>query len=147
MNRDLYFGISEQAKASRHRMEDALALLNAARWRGAMYIAGYAIECLLKTKLMQMYNCRHLRELEDELQRQGVLSIHGTVFTHQLEALLKLAQGLDRLQQNKSLWRTFNTVNRWVPAWRYTANPASHEDAYDFINAVEGILHWIENNI
>jgi len=96
---------------------------------------------------MQMYNCRHLRELEDELQRREMIPAHGTVFTHQLEALLKLAQGLDRLQQNQSLWRTFNTVNRWVPAWRYTANPANREDAHDFINAVGRIMEWIEHNI
>jgi len=147
MNRDLHYGVSEQAKASRNRMEDARVLLNAERWRGAMYMAGYAVECLLKTKLMQMYNCRHLRELEDELQRREMIPAHGTVFTHQLEALLKLAQGLDRLQQNQSLWRTFNTVNRWVPAWRYTANPANREDAHDFINAVGRIMEWIEHNI
>ena len=147
MNRDLHYGVSEQAKASLHRMDDAHALFNAVRWRGSMYMAGYAIECLLKTKLMQMYNCRHLRELEDELQRRGVLYSHGTVFTHQLEALLKLAQGLDRLRQNQNLWRMFNTVNRWVPAWRYTANPANREDAHDFINAVGRIMEWIEHNI
>jgi len=147
MNRDLHYGVSEQAKASRHRIDDARALFNAVRWRGSMYMAGYAIECLLKTKLMQMYNCRHLRELEDELQRRGVLSSHGTVFTHQLEALLKLTQGLDRLRQNQNLWRMFNTVNRWVPAWRYTANPANREDAHDFMNAVERIMHWIDYNV
>jgi len=147
MNRDLHYGVSEQAKASRHRIDDARALFNAVRWRGSMYMAGYAIECLLKTKLMQMYNCRHLRELEDELQRRGVLSSHGTVFTHQLEALLKLTQGLDRLRQNQNLWRMFNTVNRWVPAWRYTANPANREDAHDFMNAVERIMRWIDYNV
>jgi len=41
MNRDLHHGISEQAKASRHRMDDARVLLNGERWRCAMYIAGY----------------------------------------------------------------------------------------------------------
>ncbi len=147
MNRELHYGISEQAKASRHRLDDARALFNAVRWRGAMYMAGYAVECLLKTKLMQVYRCRHLRELEDELQRRGVLPAHETVFTHQLEALLKLTQGRDRLRQNQSLWRMFNTVNRWVPAWRYTANPANREDASDFMNAVEKLMHWIEHNI
>jgi HEPN domain-containing protein len=147
MNRDLHYGISEQAKASRHRLDDARVLFNAVRWRGAMYMAGYAVECLLKTKLMHLYNCRHLRELEDELQRRGVLPTHGTVFTHQLEALLKLTQGLERLRQNQSLWLMFNTVNRWVPAWRYTANPVNSEDANDVMNAVERIMHWIEHNI
>jgi hypothetical protein len=92
MSHDLYTGVSEQARASTHRFGDAHALLNTGRWRGAMYMAGYAVACLLKTKLMQMYSCRTLRELEDELQRRGVLAEHATVFTHQLELLLRLTQ-------------------------------------------------------
>ena len=51
MNSNLQNGISELARASRHRFADARALLREARWQGAMYIAGYAVECLLKTKL------------------------------------------------------------------------------------------------
>jgi hypothetical protein len=39
MSHDLYSGVSEQSKASTHRLDDARALLNAERWRGAMYIA------------------------------------------------------------------------------------------------------------
>ncbi len=101
MMRDLFYGVSEQGKAGKHRLDDARALLNAVRWRGAMDMAGYAVECLIKTKLMRMFDCRHLRELEDELQRPGVLHSHATIFTHQLEVLLRLTQGLDPLRQNE----------------------------------------------
>ena len=100
MSHDLYTGVSEQAKASTHRLDDARALFNSGRWRGAMYMAGYAVECLLKTKLMQMYSCRTLRELEDELQRRGALAEHATVFTYHLELLLRLIQRLDQLRQH-----------------------------------------------
>jgi hypothetical protein len=65
-----------------------------------MYLAGYAIECLLKTKLMRKFDCRHLRELEDELQSRGAISAQATVFTHQLEVLLKLTQRMDQLRQD-----------------------------------------------
>jgi HEPN domain-containing protein len=144
---DLYSGVSEQAKASKHRLDDARALFNAVRWRGAMYMAGYALECLLKTKLMQMYNCRNLRELEDELQQRGVLAMQATVFTHQIELLLRLTQSMDRLQQNRTLWPQFNVVNRWLPAWRYTADLGSRQDAEDFLEAVEALINWIEFNV
>ncbi|MFZ4662864.1 MAG: hypothetical protein ACOYNY_38010 [Caldilineaceae bacterium] len=147
MSHDLYSGISEQAKASKHRLDDARALFNAVRWRGAMYMGGYALECLLKTKLMQMYNCRNLRELEDELQRRGALAIQATVFTHQLELLLRLTQSMGRLQQNRLLWPQFNVVNRWLPAWRYTADLGSRQDAEDFLEAVEALMNWIEFNV
>ena len=66
-----------------------------------MYMAGYAVECLLKTKLMRRFNCRHLRELEDELQAKGILASQATIFTHQLELLLRLTDAVDRLRQNQ----------------------------------------------
>lgn len=92
MAHDFYSGISTQARASVHRLDDARALLAAGHWRGAMYMVGYAVECLLKTTLMRRYDCRILRELEDVLQRHGVLADSATVFTHQLAVLLRLTQ-------------------------------------------------------
>lgn len=145
--RELFYGVTEQAKAGKHRMDDARALMRQDRWRGAMYLAGYSVECLLKAKLMQKFDCRHLRELESELQRRGVLPGHATVFTHQLEILIRLAQRLDRLRQNAPLWQDFNIANRWLPAWRYAANLSRREDAEDFLDAVEKLSRWIENNI
>jgi HEPN domain-containing protein len=147
MSHDLYTGISEQARASNHRLDDARALFNAGRWRGAMYMAGYAVECLLKTKLMQRYSCRTLHELEDELQRRGVLAEHATVFTHHLELLLRLTQRLDQLRQHRMLWPQFVLVNRWIPAWRYTADTANRQDAADFLEAVAQIMQWLEHNV
>jgi HEPN domain-containing protein len=147
MMRDLFYGVSEQGKAGKHRLDDARALLNAVRWRGAMYVAGYAVECLLKTKLMRSFDCRHLRELEEELQRRGVLLAHATIFTHQLEVLLRLTGAMDRLRTNEPLWRLFNLVNRWLPAWRYSPDLSRREDAEDFLEAVEKMCHWIENNV
>ena len=146
MLRHLYFGVSEQAKAGRHRLADARALFDAQRWRGAMYMAGYSVECLLKTKLMLKFDCDHLLELDDELQRRGVLGVRGGVFTHQFETLLRLNNGLDRLRRNRECWLLFNVVNQWVPAWRYCPDLSNRVDAVDFLEAVDGVLHWVETN-
>ena len=59
--RDLYGGISEISKAVGHRLIDAEVLLSNRRWRASMYMAGYAVECRLKTKLMKKYDCDHLK--------------------------------------------------------------------------------------
>ncbi len=112
-----------------------------------MYMAGYAVECLLKTKLMRVYGCRTLRELANELQRRGVLAEHATVFTHQLELLLRLTQRLGSLRQHRTLWPQFTLVNRWLSAWRYTADLSNRRDAEDFLEAVAQIMQWIENNV
>lgn len=147
MNRDMYLGIIEQSRASRHRLDDARVLLNASRWRCSMYIAGYAVECLLKTKLMHIYNCRDLRSLEDELQRRSVLPVHRTVFIHDLEELLKLSPGYNRMRQSPRAWPLFSEVNRWSSQWRYSTERATEAETFNFLNAVEGVMRWIDNNL
>jgi len=147
MWRGTHNGVSEQGKAGKHRLDDARALINAVRWRGAMYLAGYAVECLLKTKLMQKYECRHLMELEAELRQRGEIGACVTVFTHELEMLLRLTGGRDRLRQSAETWRAFTLVNQWVPAWRYSPSLSNADDAKDFLEAVEKVSRWLEHNI
>lgn len=147
MARDSFQGVTEQAKASRHRRQDAQILHDGGRWRGSMYVAGYAIECLLKAKLMKQYGCFRLQDLEDELRRRGLMSERATVYTHELERLLAWTQSMGRLQQNIRLWRTFNLVNRWLPAWRYDADVSNRDDSHAFLEAVDTILQWIQSNV
>ena len=147
MSRDLFIGVTEQSKASIHRRDDALVLLNATRWRGAMYLAGYSIESLLKAALMRMYGCNNLQELETELKQQEILAEDDTIFTHHLEVLLRLTKGMDRLRQNATMWPLFNIVNRWMPAWRYNPDLSNREDAADYLDAVDKVRHWINNNV
>ena len=118
-----------------------------ARWRGSMYLASYAIECLLKSKFMCMFTCNTLSDLEDELRRRKALPANTTVFTHQLEVLMSLTRSLQRLRQDVDLGSVFNTVNRWVPAWRYAADPSDPDEAEVFFGAVERMMKWVENNV
>ena len=147
MNRYLFQGLSEQARASRQRFEDARVLLNASRWRCSMYIAGYAVECLLKTKLMQIYECRTLSELDDVLHQRSVLAAGNTVFIHQLEELLKLTPGYNRLRQNRQMFSLFHDVNQWTPAWRYASDRVTRTEATDFMDTIEAVMNWIDTNI
>lgn len=128
-------------------MDDARALFNATRWRGAMYLAGYSLECLLKVKLMRMFGCPNLLDLEDELRGKSRLPTDATVFTHHLRPLLELTGRLDPLRQNEAEWRGWNLVNQWVPAWRYAADLSNVDDARFSLQAVESISRWVENNM
>lgn len=147
MARRQHQGVTEQAKAAKHRREDAQVLLDAERWRGAMYMAGYAVECLLKTKLMRVFRKRTLDALERELRRRGALSRGASVFTHELEALLRLTRGWKRLQQDRPTRVSFSIVNQWVPAWRYSADLSAAREAQAFLEAVDDVLRWVEHNI
>ena len=145
MNRNLHNGISELAEASRQRLADAQALLNASRWRGAMYMAGYAVECLLKTKLMHIYDCKNLRELEDILQQRSILPANRTVFTHQLEDLLRLTPSYNRLMRNREMLPLFNKVNQWTPNWRYTSKSTNRREVTEFMASIESFMQWVNN--
>ena len=147
MNRNLHNGVSELAVASRQRLVDAQTLLNASRWRGAMYMAGYAVECLLKTKLLHIYDCKNLRELEDLLRQRSILSAYRTVFTHELEGLLRLTPSYNRLRQDRDFWRMFQVVNLWTPQWRYTVKQTTYQEAAKFLTFIENVMHWIHTNL
>jgi hypothetical protein len=90
MGKDSYSGVTAQQKASHQRRLDADALLAAKRWVGAMYLAGYAVECLLKAKLMQRFQCLNLQQLEQHLREKRLLRRADTIFSHQLYFLLQL---------------------------------------------------------
>jgi HEPN domain-containing protein len=147
MANDPGFGVSEQTKASIHRLDDAKVLLANGRWRGAMYLAGYSVECLLKAKLMRNHGCRNLDELDNELRDRGVLPAGGSSITHDLSLLLLMTRAGDRLRENLTLWRQFNRVNKWIPAWRYTADLSNREDAQFYLDAVQEVRRWIEANV
>ena len=140
-------GVTEQGKASLHRMTDARALLDARRWRGAMYMAGYSVECLLKSKLMKMYLCSTLSELEEQLINRKLLSQKSTIYTHQVEKLLELAGGLERVRKNQEHSGNLTRVNTWIPAWRYNPKEPIPEDAKSFLDAVDALTGWITNSI
>jgi hypothetical protein len=140
-------GLSELAKAATHRLGDAQALIAANRWQGAMCIAGYSVECLFKTKLMERFDCRNLEQLENELRKRRRIAIPRSIFTHELIWLAKLLDCIDRIQADKQMRRHFNLVNQWTPAWRYSAKPVTLVEASDFVHAVEKLLHWVRANV
>jgi hypothetical protein len=80
-----FAGISEQSKAGQHRRADADALFEKRRWRGAMYLAGYAIECLIKAKLMERFKQSNLEDLETEFKRRHVIPDRSSLFDHRIE--------------------------------------------------------------
>src|SRR3954453_6782645 len=95
-----FAGISEQSKAGKHRRDDAQALFEKSRWRGAMYLAGYAIECLLKTKLMEKFGCRHLDELEAVLQDRNLIPRDASLYDHRIELYMRVGGGLDAVKND-----------------------------------------------
>lgn len=140
-------GISEQAGAAIRRLADARALLAAGspHTRGAMYLAGYAIECRIKAKAMERRACRTLRDLAAKITLPS-----ERVFAHRLEPLLRDLLGRsiqERLNNPGSLVRSdWVHVNRWDPQWRYDKSNPARPEAEHFVGAVVRVFRWLEAN-
>ncbi len=147
MGKREFAGISDQSKAGQHRRADADALFEKERWRGAMYVAGYAIECLIKAKLMERFKQSNLEDLEAELKRRHVIPQRASLFDHRFELYVKASGRSDVLKSDHALWRSFNIANRWVPSWRYNPDLSNRADAEDFLLAIDTMLEWIKNSV
>lgn len=138
-------GRTDQAKAALKRWTDAKRLRDSRRWRGAMYLAGYAIECKLKARLMEMYNVSHLDGLEAELDRRFGRSVD--LRTHSIEYLLEFTQARQRLDANECALQAFRQCNKWSVNWRYNPDDGSREKCDAFFEEIEVFKQFIENNI
>src|SRR5437868_5586125 len=151
MTRSEFHGVSEQRKAAMKRLRDARFLLNpqsGQNWRdqsgkharGAMYLAGYAIECKLMAIGMETHGCLTLEELRIKLRVD-----ERDIYAHGLELLATRLRLLNRLRQGR-VWRDFGEVNRWRPAWRYDPKDWNNGLALEFLEAVERVYYWLESN-
>jgi hypothetical protein len=136
-------------KAALWRRDDAYALLEKARWRGAMYLGGYAIECKLKAQLLDYYACETLTELADAIERRfGERPQLTTVRGHGIEYLFGcLPDSRERLRQNRDRELDLTVCNRWQTAWRYWSDAGRQEEATHFLQSVDRVFVWLSRNL
>ena len=148
-------GRSDQEKASYKRQKDAECLRENRRWRGAMYLGGYAIECKLKAQLMEYASVETLEELEEWAQRRTgevlkltthsiplLLSLHPVSGT-----LFELVPGKKLTSYQDQVLRSFLVCNQWTPSWRYRPDDGSEKECARFFEALDVCLRFIENSI
>src|SRR5687767_1478938 len=112
-------GASEYRRVAHHRLNDAQELLEqpsrsvklgdpaSRHLRGAMYLAGYAVECILKAYIIAQSACRTLSDVDPNLTKAA---------GHNLDQLLVRSGLGDSLGDHVSDWRLCRT---WTPDWRY----------------------------
>lgn len=140
-------GRSEQTKAASRRREDARALKSSGRWRGAMYMMGYAVECNLKAKLMEKYNETTLAGLERVLSRR--FKCTADLRTHSVEYLFGFLDARDRLiapNGGTQLLRAFGVCNTWSSQWRYDPSEGNEQDCDAFLDAAEAFCKFLEGS-
>jgi hypothetical protein len=151
MGREEYNGITSQSLAALKRLRDARKLLSAepsSRWlkakglhaRGAMYLAGYAIERKLKAAGMEIFGCHTLSELAVKLRVD-----EREVYTHGLEAIARRLPFWNRLRHGR-VYADFSLVNTWRPSWRYDPHDWPNSRASVFLSAVTRVYDWLDQN-
>ena len=121
---------AELQQLSTERIEDACALLAVSRWPGAYYLAGYSLECALKSCVLAY------------IERTGVIfedkKYAEKCWTHDLESLVKQA-GLtvDRDKAtgaNSTLEDNWLIAKDWSEASRYQMS--TQPQAEELLNAI-----------
>jgi hypothetical protein len=121
------------------RLNESKALLAGGFPEGAYYLAGYAVECALKSCI-----AKRTRE-HDFPDKKLVNDSH----THDLTKLLQLAELKNDLetamQGNPAMKSSWDAIQNWTEASRYERRSA--QEATDLLQAVEGqsggLLPWI----
>src|SRR2546429_5719031 len=118
--------------AARSRLEDAAVLLEHERFSGAIYLAGYALECLLKWAVTRR---RNLVYLPAELE------------THDYERLLHETGLLPQLARRPIIQAFFNELAQsWAPELRYLTRPVRKQEAEKLYDSMVVVYRWIHQN-
>lgn len=123
------------------RIKEAEILLDAHCYHGAYYLAGYALECLLKACV-----AKQIKEFDFPNKQ-----LTNDCYTHNLTKLLTTA-GLkqkftEEENQNKEFELNWAVANKWSEETRYECN-IKEQDAHELFNAItnndSGILPWLK---
>jgi HEPN domain-containing protein len=124
------------------RLKDAKALLKSKRWAAAYYLAGYAVECGLKSCIIV-----YMMKTDDFPDKR----FSEQCWTHDLVRLVVLAglrADLDRDTAGEAdLLKNWEIVSEWTESSRYS--PRTKAEAKAMVEAVgnskHGMLSWIKH--
>lgn len=124
------------------RIKEAKILLDAASYPGALYLAGYSIECALKACIAKETKQHDFPDKPERIR---------DVYSHDLQKLLNLAKLRDKLEydmkSNEVLRAYWNGVVNWNEGKRYELG-LTEKEATDFYQAasdpLNGVLPWLK---
>ncbi len=155
--------IQDYRRSAARRLEDAKELLelptldpqrsdaDRRHLRGAMYLAGYAAECLVKAYLIQHMNAQTLAAAVDTLneqrRQQGLEPVEQIARTAAGHKILYLLQLTDLPQYPAYDPKRWARVAQWRSSWRYETDMVAHTDAGEFLDDVQAVVDWLSPKI
>src|SRR5262245_39032229 len=124
-------------QAAFQRLEDARVLLDNGRTTGAVYLAGYGVECVLKALLV---------ERTPRSRRAAVLALFRGQLAHNFDWLVHELNrtGFSLLRRISVL---FVQVSDWSTDLRYSGKKETHRAARSFFEDAKQIVQWIERQM
>ncbi|MGH7214047.1 MAG: hypothetical protein ACREIT_04730 [Tepidisphaeraceae bacterium] len=136
------------------RFDDALCLLASgqnARANGAMYMAGFTIECLLKARLLAQHPNLQVPVDPATLSEQD-REVHAMLFSHDLDAMLIFLPEVEKKLSavgsalGRPVWRRFGEIcAEWTVYARYSPQHANVDEARRFIETVREVKQWLRD--
>ena len=120
------------------RYDDAEVLLRAERTTGAVYLAGYGVECILKALVLSV--------LAPAARSQMINSFRGTK-AHDFEWLrTQYVQG-GGPHFSREILEAFTLVSSWTTDMRYLAGKQKLKEAEGFLAAAGNIIRWADGRL
>ena len=125
-------------QSATQRWIDAEILLREGRTTGATYLAGYSIECMLKSLILSVTPAR---------DRESVLTSFRGVKGHNYLWLKAKYFEAGGSQIESVISRSFLLVNSWSTHLRYESHTLKAIDAASFLKSAKEILDWADRRL
>jgi hypothetical protein len=126
-------------RAGKQRFEDARVLLEKAeRTTGAIYLAGYGVEGLLKALVLSVVSAG---------DRQDMVADFRGARAHNYDWLKARYFAHGGAPFPSEISKALALVNTWDTEWRYRAGLAARREAEDFLHAAEAIILWADGRL
>jgi hypothetical protein len=137
------------------RLQEAAILCDNGKYDGAFYLAGYAIELMLKAKICERFD---VDNLFDETSKD-ISKVRNSVKIHDISSLLVFSGLRNKLENDKSTNDVLElTINKlfdaqkclWSELHRYQTiglkNPNDVKELISLLLDENGLIQWIQNN-
>lgn len=125
-------------QAARQRLDDAQFLMGGQRTTGAIYLAGYCVECMLKALLLSM---------TAGAKRRAALEAFRGSKAHDYDWLKAKYFKSGGQPFPPNIARSFSFVNTWTVQIRYRAGSSKRVDAEAFLKNVDSIMSWADGRM
>lgn len=125
-------------QSAKQRFEDARFLLEAERTTGAIYLAGYSVECILKALILST---------TPEGERPAMVASFRGTKAHDYDWLKARYFERGGPVFPSAVSKDFALVGTWTTELRYQAGTSKRGDAEAFLNAARAIILWADGRL